>query len=177
VDAGASNTRRWMTGAGLVAAGVIAGAVLAGTVRAGAATLTGNSNPSNGGTVAGQYGGPGVQENDGIPESQEHHGGALSLTGTVTAVGSDSVTIKTSTGATTTDKVDTNSDIDKSGEAKLSDLKSGDAVRYSVRSGTTTIDKLHAGDESKNFPSGGPGRGHGDRSGGSGTTNSSGSSA
>ncbi|MDQ1635799.1 MAG: hypothetical protein QOJ32_2608, partial [Frankiaceae bacterium] len=30
----------------------------------------------------------------------------------------------------------------------------GDAVRYSVKTGTTTIDKLHAGDEAKDFPSG-----------------------
>ena len=45
-------------------------------------------------------------------------------------------------------------DIDKNGEAQLPSLVAGDAVRYSVNSGTTTIDKLHAGDETKNLPGG-----------------------
>jgi hypothetical protein len=102
--------------------------------------------------------GPGVQENDGIPEAQEHHGGALDLSGTVCALGSDSVTIKTSS-ATTVYTIDSASDVDKNGEAKLSDLSVGDAVRFSVRSGTTTIDKLHAGDEAQDRPAGGPGGG------------------
>jgi hypothetical protein len=92
-----------------------------------------------------------VQENDGIPEAQEHHGGGLDLAGTVSAVGSSTVTIKTSTG-TTTYGVDSASDIDKSGEAQLSSLAVGDAVHFSVRSGTTTIHKRHAGDESKDRP-------------------------
>jgi hypothetical protein len=134
-------------GAGLVAAGVVSGAILAGTFSAGAATST--TTPQYG--QSGQSTGPGVQENDGIPEAQEHHGGFLDQTGTVTAVGGDSVTIKTST-ATTTYKVDSSSDIDKNGEAQLSNLVVGDAVRFSVRSGTTTIDKLHAGDEAKDMP-------------------------
>ena len=44
-----------------------------------------------------------MQENDGIPEAQEHHGGhGLGLSGTVTAVGSGTVTIKTATGSTIT---------------------------------------------------------------------------
>jgi hypothetical protein len=139
--------RGLLAGAGLLAGGAVVGAILAGTFSASAATPSPTS-PSGAST----QGGPGVQENDGIPESQEHHGGAaLNLTGTVSAIGGDSVTIKTSTG-TTTYKVDSNSDIDKNGEAKLSSLVAGDAVRYSVRSGTTTIDRLHAGDEAKDFP-------------------------
>ena len=68
----------------------------------------------------------------------------------MTAVGSSSVTIKTSSG-TTEYKVDNNSDIDKNGEAKLSDLKVGDAVRFSVNTGNT-IAILHAGDEALNHP-------------------------
>src|SRR5437764_2502931 len=56
--------------AALVAGGLITGAVLAGTLTAGAATLTGNGNSGGGGTAVSQYGDPGVQENDGIPESQ-----------------------------------------------------------------------------------------------------------
>jgi len=144
--------RPWIARAGLVAGGLVAGVVLAGAISANAATTpspSSSSSSSSAGTST--QGGPGVQENDGIPESQEHHGGALNLTGTVTAVGSGSVTIRTSSG-TTTYTVDSASDIDKNGEAQLSALAVGDSVRFSVTSGTTTIDKLHAGDESKNMP-------------------------
>jgi hypothetical protein len=81
----------------------------------------------------------------------------LPLTGTVTAVGTSSVTIKTSSG-TTEYAVDSKSDIDKNGEAKLSDLKVGDAVRFGTvtTNGKITIDKLHSGDEAKNRPQGAP---------------------
>ena len=72
----------------------------------------------------------------------------MDLSGTVSAVGSGSVTIKTSS-ATTTYTIDSASDVDKNGEAKVADLGVGDAVRFSVRSGTTTIDKLHAGNEAQ----------------------------
>jgi hypothetical protein len=78
----------------------------------------------------------------------------LNLSGTVTAVGSSTVTIKTSA-ATTTYKVDSNSDIDKNGEASLAKLAVGDAVTFSVdSSASTTIDKLHAGNEALNKPQG-----------------------
>jgi competence protein ComGC len=66
------------------------------------------------------------------------------------------VTIKTSSG-TTEYKVDSNSDIDKNGEAALKDLVVGDAVTFSVDStSTTTIDKLHAGNEALNKPTAAP---------------------
>jgi len=89
--------------------------------------------------------------------------------GTVTAVGAKSVTIKSGT-STKTYAVDANSDIDKNGEAKLADLKSGDAVHFAVRPGTSTIAVLHAGDEALNRPAFGgghpggpcPAGGHGD---------------
>jgi hypothetical protein len=74
--------------------------------------------------------------------------------GTVAAVGTNSVGIKTTAG-TKTYAVDANSDIDKNGEAQLSDLKVGDAVHFAVRPGTSTIGVLHAGDEAKNAPAGG----------------------
>ena len=82
-------------------------------------------------------------------------GGALSLSGTVTAVGSSDVTIKTSS-ATTTYAVTGTSDIDKNGEATLSDLAVGDAVTFNTvtTSGTTAIDKLHAGNEQLDMPPG-----------------------
>ncbi len=142
--------RRRIVGASLVAGGVLTGAVLAGTLSANAA-----STPTPGAGSTATQAAPGVQENDGIPEAQEHHGGhALALTGTVTAVGNGTVTIKTATGTAITYTVNSASDIDKNGEAQLSSLAPGDAVRYSVNSGTTTIDKLHAGNEAQDMPSG-----------------------
>lgn len=89
---------------------------------------------------------------DGVPESREQHGGGhggfgLGLTGTVTAVGASSVTIKTSQGMTQY-AVAGSSDIDKNGEATLSAVRVDDAVRFSVDDANPKlIDKLHAGDE------------------------------
>lgn len=137
--------------AGLVAAGLVAGGVLA---ISGLASASTTSTPTTSGTTTSTSpAGPGVQENDGIPEASEHHGFALRLPGTVTAVGTDSVTIKTASG-TTTYSVTSASDIDKNGEATLSSLAVGDAVRFSVNG--TTIDKLHAGSESLDRPAGAP---------------------
>jgi Cu/Ag efflux protein CusF len=75
----------------------------------------------------------------------------------VTAVGANSVTIKTSSG-TKTYGVTSTSDIDKNGEAKLSDLKVGDAVRFdtSTVNGKAVIDHLHAGNEALDRPAGPP---------------------
>jgi hypothetical protein len=91
------------------------------------------------------------------------HGHGLDLSGTVTAVGTGSVTIKTAT-ATTEYAVSATSDIDKNGEATLSDLVVGDAVTFSTTTttdSTTTVDKLHAGNEALNKPSGPPPAGGG----------------
>ena len=84
-------------------------------------------------------------------------GAGLPLSGTVTAVGSSDVTIQTSTG-TTTYAVTSTSDIDKNGEAQVSALAVGDAVTFSTvtTNGTTAIDKLHAGDPTKDMPQGMP---------------------
>lgn len=154
MEAGNGSARRWAIRAGLVAAGLVAGAVLAGALSAGAATLGGTTTSGSAGTAEGQYGGPGVPGSGGA-QGQGGHGGAdLNLTGTVTATGTGTVTIKTSSGTMTTYKVDSSSDIDKNGEAQLSSLVAGDAVRYSVRSDTTTIAILHAGDEAKDMPTG-----------------------
>lgn len=134
------------TGAALIGTGVVAGAIVGATVLSGAATSTSPSTAPNSSSSQGE----GTFHGDG-----HGRGGAdLGLTGTVTAVGSASVTIKTST-ATTTYKVDSNSDIDKNGEAKLSDLKVGDAVRFNVTS-SNVIDKLHAGNEALDRPQGPP---------------------
>jgi hypothetical protein len=84
--------------------------------------------------------------------------GSLSQSGAVTAVGSSSVTIQTSSG-TTPYAVTSTSDIDKNGEASLSDLAVGDAVTFSTvtSNGSTSIDKLHAGNAQLDRPQGGPG--------------------
>ena len=129
--------RGLVLGAGLVGAGVVAGAIVGGTVLSNAATTTPTPGSSSSATQP-QYG--------------HGHGRMLDLSGTVTAVGSSSVTIRTSSG-TTTYQVDSNSDIDKHGEAQLSSLKAGDAVRFSVRSGNV-IAVLHAGNEALNLPQG-----------------------
>ena len=132
--------RGLLVGAGLLGAGAVAGAIIGGTVISGAATTSPTPAPGSTSSTA-----PAPCDGRGMGM---HPGRALGLSGTVTAVGSSSVTIKTST-ATTEYKVDSNSDIDKFGEAKLSDLKVGDAVRFSVTS-AKVIDKLHAGNEAMN---------------------------
>ena len=141
---------------GLVSAGLVAGVVLAGTIGAQAATTT--PSPSASSSITSDIH-PGDKGADGVPESQEHHGGrghggGLDLSGTVTAVGSVSVTIKTAT-ATTAYTLPSTVDIDKNGEAALSAIAVGDAVTFSVQdTNAKQIDKLHAGDEAKNMPSG-----------------------
>lgn len=125
---------------GLLLVGAVAGGVLAATVGASASS----SPPPSASYAAG-----------GAPADSRHGWGGgphrLPLTGTVTSVGSGSVTI-TVGGASKTYVVDGNSDIDKNGEAKLSDLAAGDAVRFALRPDGKTIAVLHAGDEAKDRP-------------------------
>ncbi|HET6209033.1 MAG TPA: hypothetical protein VFD94_01545 [Jatrophihabitans sp.] len=144
----ARRRRGLVAGVGLVGAGVVAGAIVGTTYLSGAATTP---TPAAGSSSTSRQEGPG--------HAGPGHGLGLGLAGTVTAVGTSSVTIKTST-ATTSYQVNGNSDIDKNGEAKLSDLKVGDAVRFNLTSGNV-IDKLHAGDEALDRPQGHPGEGSG----------------
>ncbi|MFL6163472.1 MAG: hypothetical protein ACJ74U_14740 [Jatrophihabitantaceae bacterium] len=147
-DPATPRRRGIIIGAGLVGTGVVAGAIIGGTVLSSAATNSSSSPaPAATGSAAASAPAPGCGHGPGR---------GLGLSGTVTAVGSSSVTIKTSTG-TTEYQVDSHSDIDKNGEAKLSDLKVGDAVRFNITS-AKVIDKLHAGDEALDRPRGpGPG--------------------
>ncbi|WP_131746146.1 hypothetical protein [Frankia sp. Cppng1_Ct_nod] len=141
----AARRRRFGAAAGLLGAGVVAGAILGGTLSATAAS----PSPSTGtAQTAPGYDGDGHGSG---------HSGALDQSGTVTAVGSSSVTIKTASG-TTEYAVTSSSDIDKNGEAQLTDLKVGDAVTFSAETvgGKATIDKLHSGDETLNMPQGRP---------------------
>jgi ribosomal protein S1 len=150
------NRRKIARTAGILGIGVAAGGVLALGLNANASSSTSAVT-----TAAAQYAAQDAYDTAATPGAGQS---ALALSGTVTAVGSASVTIKTSTG-TTEYAVDSNSDIDKNGEAKLADLKVGDAVQFNTvtTNGKVTIDKLHTGDEAKNRPAGGGhgGPGHG----------------
>ncbi len=150
----APQRRRFGKAAGLLGAGVLAGAILGGTLSATAASPS--PSPSPGGSAGTTQTAP---DNDGDGHGFRH-GGALDQTGTVTAVGSASVTIKTSS-STTEYAVTSDSDIDKNGEAQLSDLKVGDTVTFNTTTvnGKATIDKLHSGDETLNMPHGRHGSG------------------
>ena len=141
-----SSRRTVLQAAGLVITGAVAGGVLATTIGASAGTPSATGPGGNGG-----YGGPPASYAAG-PDGDHHRGPRAPMTaGTVTAVGAKSVTIKTTAG-TKTYAVDADSDIDKNGEATVSDLAAGDAVHFAVRPGTSTIAVLHAGDEAKNRP-------------------------
>lgn len=131
----------------LLAAGVAAGAIGATALGASAGTST-SATPAN-------YTAPTATASGGSgPQGRAYH--VPELSGTVTAVGSATVTIKTST-ATTSYTVTSASDIDKNGEAQLSDLVVGDAVTFNfMPDAATTINKLHAGDETKDRPAGPP---------------------
>ena len=143
--------RVWASTA-LVTAGLAGGAVLGTTLSAGAAATSSSTgsaatSPAAPGTNGAAPAAPnGQAPADGRPCS-------LPKTGTVTAVGSNSVTIDG-----TTYSVTGTSDIDKNGEAKLSDLAVGDKVTFSTVAGasTPTIDRLHAGNEALDRPAGPP---------------------
>ena len=133
----------------LIGAGIAVGAVGATAIGANAATTTTGSATSSSSTSGSTSGSAAAG-----PAAGGYH--VPGTSGTVTAVGSSSVTIKTSTG-TKTYAVTSASDIDKNGEAQLSNLVVGDAVTFNVMpNSATTIDKLHAGDEAKDRPAGPP---------------------
>jgi hypothetical protein len=143
-----SNSRRSsVQAAGLLLAGAVAGGVLAASVAASADSAAPAATGGSGGPPpVAAYAATG-------PDGQRGPRPPLQA-GTVAAVGTASVGIKTAAG-TKTYAVDADSDIDKNGEAKLSDLKVGDAVHFAVRPGTSTIAVLHAGDEARKGPGGG----------------------
>ena len=146
-----SRPRLWASAA-LVTDCVTSGTILGTTLTANAATSgTSTTSPSSSSSPSSNSSsGPAT-----TPAMGGCHGGprALPDSGTVSAVGTDSVTIDGKTYAVTS-----SSDIDKNGEASLADLKAGDKVTFSTVSGaaTPTIDKLHAGNESLDMPPGPP---------------------
>jgi hypothetical protein len=121
----------------LVAGGAVAGGILSGTLGASAATTS--PSPSASASTPPSSSAPAPAA--GLPKRLY---GFLER-GTITAVGTDSVTIKTAT-ATTTYSVPSASILDKNGTATLSDLKVGDAVVFDTTTrGGTVISHLHAG--------------------------------
>jgi hypothetical protein len=143
-----SKPKLWAS-AGLVTAGLAAGGILGTTMSASASTTstTSNSSSTNATPSGGSPPGP-----PGAGAAGRTYQG-LADRGTVTAVGSARVTIDGKVYAVTS-----NSDIDKNGEATLSDLAVGDTVTFSTVSSATTptIDKLHAGSEALDRPTGPP---------------------
>lgn len=155
-----TRARRWLAGSALLTAGAAGGGYLATTATAGAATV------SNSGSTGSSSSGA-VSTTRPAPANGAPHG--LDQSGTVSAVGSASVTITASSGTATTYTVVANSDIDKNGEAALSNLAVGDKVTFDyVTSGTTkTIAHLHAGNEALDRPTAdGGGAGSGELPGG-----------
>ena len=142
-----SRMKRTLLGASLVGMGLAGGGYLAAGPLASAATNANTTKAAANASTTHPHGRP-----LGAPPSRM----ALSKTGTVTAVGTASVTI-----GGTVYAVDSSSDIDKNGKAALSDLAVGDAVRFSTvtTSGVVTVAVLHAGSEALDRPAGPPGRG------------------
>ena len=139
--------RLWVSAA-LVTAGLAGGGVLGTTLSAGAATTS-----TNNGSAAATSPSTGTDNTPPGPPGMPHGQCHLPDSGTVTAIGSNSVTID---GKTYT--VTSSSDIDKNGEATLSSLAVGDKVTFSTvaSASTPTIDRLHAGNEALNRPNGPP---------------------
>jgi hypothetical protein len=112
----AAARRTALQAAGLVLAGAVAGGVLASEVTASAASGSGSTQASpyayGAAPAPGGYGGPGGPGVPGGLGGPRGHGFGLALSGTVTAVGGSSVTIKTTSG-TKTYAVDAQSDIDR----------------------------------------------------------------
>lgn len=153
----ASRRRRQVTAVSLVGAGVVTGGILAGTLSAGAST----SGSAKAAPAASWSTSPSTAEP--MPDGPHGGMGRLAQTGTVTAVGASSVTVRTAT-ATTTFQVTSASTVVKNGAAGLAGVKVGDTVRFgTTTTGGTTIavlvdGKVPAGGFGRFGGPGGPGR-------------------
>ncbi|HEY8728536.1 MAG TPA: hypothetical protein VIL94_03065 [Acidothermaceae bacterium] len=137
-------------------AGALSGVKVGDTVRFTTTTATSNViadlRDGNAGFRGGP-GGPGGFAGRGPDGAAGPFAGVMPQTGTVTAVGSDTVTIKTST-ATTTFSTTSTTRIDKDGTATLADVKVGDTVFFNTTTdGGTVLAALHDG----KLPAMGPG--------------------
>ena len=148
------------TAIALIAGGALAGGILASTVGASA------SNSTTAAETAASSPAPAASSPSPGQGKRPDFAGAprlKQLTGTVTAVGSDTVTIKTST-ATTTYSVTSTShiSINETGPGALSGVKVGDTVFFSTTTdGGTVIANLRDGAGPAGGFGGGPGGGRG----------------
>lgn len=147
-----SRFSRLLKPAALVVAGLIAG----GGVVTAAQALTGDG-ASDGAVTAGAFdprtGAPGLGDTDGNgfggrgapPAFDGGHGGLvgeLRLTGTLTAVGSSTVTVTTSQGTATYQLTDSTQIVVDGQVAELADLTKGDQVFLHVYPSSTDADQL-----------------------------------
>jgi hypothetical protein len=135
---------------GLLGAGLVAGIVVAGTVSAGAASSTGTPPTTTSAGSGGAESSP-----------QGFSPGAFDFgsfqTGTIKTVGTNTITIATSSG-TKTYQVTTDSHLIKNGKATLTDLKPADTVHFATTSAnSSTIDFLIDGKAPTNSGGFGPG--------------------
>jgi hypothetical protein len=147
-------TKAVATAAGLLCVGALAGAMASAATTAGATTTTSGTTPTTG--LAPPTAGT---SNANPPKGTGPAGAcvALPMSGTITAVGTSSVSIDT--GATTTTYAVTNtSAIEKDGKATLGALAVGDTVHFSTvtSGGVTAIGTLIDGPPPKGAL-GGPG--------------------
>ena len=152
-----------LTAAGLVIAGLVVGAV--GTLALGHSSSGGTTTLTNAGNQQG-FGGPGQLPQGGAPQGGDRQGGFGGppggagldgewVQGTLTALGSSTVTVRTSSG-TATYAVTSSSELVRDGRrVSLSGLKTGEPVFLHVYplNGRTVVERLFAGTP----PQGGPG--------------------
>jgi hypothetical protein len=152
--------RTLLTGSALAAAGLVAGAVgtfAIGHHGSGVTTLRNASSTSQQGPASI----PGFRQ--GLQDGTLPGGGGMDgeqrLEGTLTAVGSSSVTVKTTSG-TSTYTVTASSQLVRNGEsATLAELMTGDPVLLHVYpvNGKTVVERLFAGTMARGSFPGGPG--------------------
>lgn len=146
-----------MASVAVAAAGLAGGAILGSTLSAGAATTAAAPTAATPAAVTTPSTAAPSTDTE-TPEGNETHtyGHTLGKTGTVTAVSASSISIKDAPGTNTTYVIATTSDIDKNGVSTASALTVGETVTYSVDSAATTptIDKLRAGSEALDRPTG-----------------------
>lgn len=147
-----SGRRRAAIAAGVLALAVAGGGTFAVVHAAGSSSSSSAAAGAPGGAVGGAVGGPGGSGGGSLGfQPTDYH-----LSGTITAVGSGTVTIKTSSGATTTYTVTSSTHLMRNGTtASLSAFQAGDSVVGS----TTTQNGIQLNDLVSGLGSGGRGQG------------------
>ncbi|MGN6608769.1 MAG: hypothetical protein ACTHMS_17390 [Jatrophihabitans sp.] len=166
----------WRTGAAIVAAGVVlgVGGVLIAHQSSGGSSTAAAIGPAAGGAQLPGANGQFVPDGGGFGgrDGEQH------VAGTITKVGTASITVRTSSGSTTYPIAPTTQIVRNGSAARLSDLKVGDPVEMHVIPSTTggaaTVERVLAGTRPAFGPGGGrdgdgrPGDGGGPDDGGPG---------